>query len=271
MSIMDLRRLAHQYARIIGVRYPVAWDVKDGASPDWYYSFMARNPHLSLRTPETVSQNRAKSFNKENVDRFFNNLRAVLNETQYEPQRIWNMDECGLPTVPTKVVKVIAAKGKRRVGTSTSAERGTNVSMALSVSATGQSIPAFFLFPKKNMMGTYMTHAGQGAVGFANGCGWMTSNEFALYMEHFIKHSGARAGSPTLLILDNHTSHLSVRAIDMAIANDITMLSFPPHCTHRMQPLDVSVFGPLKTMYTTKLRTGKKPTSMWHLNCTTFH
>lgn len=80
-------------------------------------------------------------------------------------------------------------------------ERGTNVSMALSVSATGQSIPPFYLFPRLKMKETYMTHASQGSVGIANGCGWMTSNEFENYMEHFIKHTGARKGSPTLLLL----------------------------------------------------------------------
>ncbi|XP_055307689.1 uncharacterized protein LOC129571845 [Sitodiplosis mosellana] len=168
------------------------------------------------------------------------------------------MDECGFPTVSTKAIKVIARRGKKRVGTSTSAQRGSNVSMALSVSAVGQSIPPYFLFPRKNMKETYMTHAGQGAVGIANGCGWMTSDEFTKYMDHFITHSGARKGLPTLLLLDNHTAHLSIEAIDKAINHDITMLSFPPHCTHRMQPLDITVFGPMKTMYTTKHDDWKK-------------
>jgi hypothetical protein len=27
------------------------------------------------------------------------------------------------------------------------------------------------------------------------------------------------------------------------------MLSFPPHCTHMLQPLDKAIFGPLKTAY----------------------
>lgn len=209
---------------------------------------MRHHPNLSLRT-EQVSQNRTKSFNKENVDAFFNNLRSVLTKTQFEPRRIWNMDECGLPTVPTKTVKVVARKGRKRVGSSTLTERGTNVSMALFVSATDLSIPPFFLFPRKNMKEVYMTHASHGAIGIANGCGWMTSIEFTKYMDFFIKHTNANAGSPTLLLLNNHTSHLSIEVIDKALEHGITMLSFPPHCTHRMQLLDVTVFGPLKTMY----------------------
>lgn len=68
-------------------------------------------------------------------------------------------------------------------------------------------------------------------------------------MQHFIKHSGAFKSSPTLLLLDNHTSHLSIEAIDLAAENGITMLTFPPHCSQRMQPLDVGVFGPIKDFY----------------------
>ncbi|CAM4570494.1 unnamed protein product [Leuciscus chuanchicus] len=49
-----------------------------------------------------------------------------------------------------------------------------------------------------------------------------------------------------LLLLDNHHSHISVAAIDFCRAHGIVMLSFPPHCSHLLQPLDRSVFGPLK-------------------------
>lgn len=54
------------------------------------------------------------------------------------------------------------------------------------------------------------------------------------------------------MLLDNITSHLSIEVTDLAIENEIKMVSFPPHCSHRLQPLDVSVFGPLKTFYNTK-------------------
>lgn len=107
LSIEELRTLAYQYARVIKTKYPGSWDTNQKASKDWYYSFMNRHKNLSLRTPEQISQNRAKSFNKENVDAFFDNLHRVMN-TPGEPHRIWNMDECGFPTVPTKTVKTVS-------------------------------------------------------------------------------------------------------------------------------------------------------------------
>ena len=42
---------------------------------------------------------------------------------------------------------------------------------------------------------------------------------------------------------------MSLEVIDMARDNGLTIITFPPHCSHRLQPLDVSVYGPMKAFY----------------------
>lgn len=65
---------------------------------------------------------------------------------------------------------------------------------------------------------------------------------------HFsIKKAKCSATNPSLLILDNHDSYLSIEALDLAAASGIVMLSLPPYCTHKLQPNDKCVFGPFKT------------------------
>lgn len=44
----------------------------------------------------------------------------------------------------------------------------------------------------------------------------------------------------------------------MAIENGVTLLSFPPHCSHKLQPLDVSVYGPVKSYYKTQCNAWQK-------------
>ncbi|RUS83590.1 hypothetical protein EGW08_008644 [Elysia chlorotica] len=66
-------------------------------------------------------------------------------------------------------------------------------------------------------------------------------------MTVIIKYSKPSAESPVLLLLDNHVSHLYIPAIDLCKENHITLLSLPPHTSHKMQPLDRVVYGPLKT------------------------
>ena len=49
--------------------------------------------------------------------------------------------------------------------------------------------------------------------------------------------------------MDNHKSHLSLEVVEMARVNGLSIVTFPPHCSHRLQPLDVSFYGPLKSYY----------------------
>lgn len=244
--------MAYEYSVKYKIRHPKEWNDNGIAGRDWYEGFMKRHPQLSLRTPEQISIARAKAFNRENVDSFFANLSAVYESHHYRPDRVWNMDESGFPTVPTKVQKLLAEKGSKRVGQMSTQERGTNITVAVAVNAAGQKIPPFFLFKSINHQSRFMYLASKDSVSASNSSGWMQQKEFLLFMKHFIDRSHARKDSPTLLLLDNHTSHLSVQAIDLAIEHGITMLSFPPHCTHKMQPLDRGVFKVVKALYMEK-------------------
>lgn len=49
-------------------------------------------------------------------------------------------------------------------------------------------------------------------------------------------------------------SHKSLEAVEFCRKNGIVMICFPPHSTHRMQPLDVCVFGPLMKHYNEECR-----------------
>ena len=52
--------------------------------------------------------------------------------------------------------------------------------------------------------------------------------------------------APVILFFDGHHSHISIKLIEEARANKVHLICFPPHTTHILQPLDVSVFGPVK-------------------------
>lgn len=88
-----------------------------------------------------------------------------------------------------------------------------------------------------------------GTAGVAYQSGWMTTENFTIFMQHFIKSTKCSKERPVLLILDNHDTHISIETIDLAKDNGVTMLTLPPHCSHKMQPLDRSVYGPFKTFY----------------------
>ena len=51
------------------------------------------------------------------------------------------------------------------------------------------------------------------------------------------------------LLLDSNESHKSIEVILFARDEWVVMLTFPPHCTHRLQPLDQTFFRSLKAGY----------------------
>ncbi|XP_050506078.1 uncharacterized protein LOC126884227 [Diabrotica virgifera virgifera] len=245
LSVKEVRKFGYEYAQALKVKFPDSWNQNQIAGEDWFTAYLKRHRTLAIRTPEATSLARASSFNKENVGKFFSNLQTVLNRHRFEPFQIFNMDETGVTTVQ-KPNRVVARRGFKQVGRITSQERGTLVTMALSVSATGNSIPPFFIFPRVNFKEHFLTSGPPGAAGAANPSGWMTKEHFLLFSRHFVKHVGCSLDRPLLLLLDNHDSHLSIAALNYLKNNGVTVLSFPPHCSHKLQPLDRSVYGPFK-------------------------
>jgi hypothetical protein len=102
-----------------------------------------------------------------------------------------------------------------------SAERGSVVTMAQAVSASGNSIPPFFVFPRKKYRGYFIANGPEGSTGSASKSGWMTGDDLLLFMEHFIKHTRVIKDRPVLLLLDNHQPQTAVKVLDLAKKNGV--------------------------------------------------
>ncbi|BES98665.1 DDE [Nesidiocoris tenuis] len=212
---------------------------------------MKRNPSVSLRKPEGTSINRVSAFNREAIKVMFDNLESVMEKHEFPPSNIYNVDESGISTVQD-TVKILAPKGKKRVGSVTSWERGKNITVICAMSASGTFIPPMFVFPRKRMTPLLAKNGPLGAIYHCSDNGWSNENLFVIWLQHFVKCSNASKKNQVLLILDNHVSHVSLEAYDLCRQNGITMVSLPPHTSHRTQPLDVSFFAPLKAAFKRK-------------------
>ncbi|KJZ69849.1 hypothetical protein HIM_10749 [Hirsutella minnesotensis 3608] len=71
--------------------------------------------------------------------------------------------------------------------------------------------------------------------------------------DRFTKEKARNGRDYRLLITDGHSSHVNMDFLEWCDQHRIIVAVFPPHSTHRLQPLDVSLFGPLSTAYTNQL------------------
>ena len=250
LSKKCVRELAYKFAKANNKNVPPNWNKNKIAGEEWMRWFMKRhNNIISVRKPEATSLSRSTSFNENNVNKFFNNLEDVHHRFgPIPPERIWNTDETGLTTVQ-KPIKILAPKGEKQVGSVTSAERGQLVTLIAAVNAIGNHIPPMLIFPRVNFKDFMLSGAPPGTIGGANPSGWSTEALFLEFLKHFASHVKPSRDQRVLLLMDNHETHLSVEAVEYAYTEGIVMLTFPPHTSHKFQPLDLSVYGPLQTFY----------------------
>lgn len=219
------------------------------AGKKWYKLFMKRHPELSLRSPENTSLARARGFNHDAVKTFFDLYEKLLDKHKFDASRISNMDETAHTTVQ-KPSRVISSTGKKQVGCISSAERGQNTTGVYCNSADGTFIPPMLIYKRKRIPDDLTVGAPVGTSFQCTDSGWMDSPTFEKWVRHYIDKKHPTKEKPHLLLLDGCKSHTkNVPAIKLAKENGVIMLSLPPHCSHRIQPLDVSFFKSLKNYY----------------------
>ncbi|KAJ2965757.1 hypothetical protein NUW54_g14012 [Trametes sanguinea] len=128
------------------------------------------------------------------------------------------------------------------------------------VCADGSAIQPTFIFGGKDFNSDMFEGIHPDVCVAHSPSGW-TQNTICVewFKRSFIPQTNARRVSeaPILLILDGHRSHVTIEMINLAIENNIHIFLFPPHTTHRLQPLDVGVFNALQ--------------SAWHIHMNRFY
>ena len=145
--------------------------------------------------------------------------------------------------------RVIAPTGIKQTGYVTSEERGGLLTMCACVNAFGNSIPPIFVFPRVHFRKFTLKDTPIGSIGATHKSGWMAKEMFVTFMEHFVRYSIFSKEKPVVSLMDNHDTHVSIAAVDLRREKGIIILTLPPHCSHKLQILDRTVFTQLKRYY----------------------
>lgn len=253
LTKQDVLSLAYQLAEKNKIPHPFSAE-RGKAGVDWLKGFRKRNPDIALRSPESTSAARARAFNKPVVNKFFSIWKDTQEKQPIPPHRIFNVDETSLCTVPTKNTKVFAQSGRKQVARVTSAERGDTTTAVICCSAAGNFIPPMFIFRRLRMKLELMDGAPPGSAYACNASGWMKLEVFDQWFDHFLAHVKPSEDDPAVLFLDGHLSHTkNLSVVLKARENHVKIICLPPHCTHKLQPLDVGVMYPLSVYHNQEL------------------
>lgn len=121
-----------------------------------------------------------------------------------------------------------------------------NTTVLLGASASGKKAPPLIIFKGKNVWDTWTSpDAYPGTAYAASNNGWMETQIFETYFKKTFLPL-VKDQRPLLLIYDGHSTHVGLNIIEEARKENITILKLPPHSSHILQPLDISVMKSFK-------------------------
>jgi hypothetical protein len=216
---------------------------------NWPQAFRRRHPQLKSRNNRPMPWERHDNNIYDKVH-WFDVIKEELCRPDVRPENCYNMDETGIMLSMLGSVKVLVGKDDGRDYRGTGTKR-TMVTAIECVSASGEYLNPMIIWPASTHRSNWTTYS---TPGWFYGLSETGYNDSFLSLEWikrvFDPQTKARAkGKPRILICDGFGTHETLGIIEFCLENNIILCRLPSHTSHKTQPCDVSVFGPLKTAY----------------------
>jgi hypothetical protein len=261
---------------------------RKGPSKKWWRRFLRRHQdRLRLKRGSPLSYVRAMAA----TPRAFKSVSELLRGRMDIPENIVMMDESAVPSKCGWERRVLGTPGSSPASIPAGAIDQRHMTLVGACTAAGQMLPSVYICAGKHIMEvrmrarcratvpcmpvrTMLDHRRRRCAG-RRPKSWETDklkhgSKFAisehggmtrqLFNDLLTGHIGpwllkhGRPG-PKVILIDGDGSHEpQLQTIQWLIDSDIHLFRLPAHLTHRLCPLDVSVFGPLKAYYRRLLR-----------------
>jgi hypothetical protein len=223
------------------------------AGVNWVTNFIKRHDELKTCYARRYNYRRAKCDNPQIIKEWFDRVQITIMQYGIATEDIYNFDETGFAMGLVATTQVVTRADMYQKGLFVQPGNREWVTSIECINSTGWSLPPCIIFKGKvHIEGWYqepsLPHDWRIEV---SPNGW-TSDEIGLrwLKKLFIPATtGRTVGKYRLLILDGHGSHLTPQFDKICSKNDIIPICMPAHSSHRLQPLDVSCFKPLKDAY----------------------
>ncbi|SPO30985.1 related to transposase [Ustilago trichophora] len=216
----------------------------------WLQAFLLRHPTIRSHWSRCLDNARLSGATETVIKEWFNRLADIMREYNVASTNIYNMDETGFMFGQAGSERIIVPSGKPAARYK--AQPGTRESATIieCIGSGGQVLsPLVITKGRVHTVGEQRRMEGvPNSWRFAKTDNGWTSHALGLEWLETIFEPETRPSTPStwrLLIIDGHKSHTSAPFLDLCWNRNIIPFLLPAHATHVMQPLDVSIFGPL--------------------------
>ena len=277
-----------QIARHMGRKFGIPSTLFNGGEK-WLRAFMKRNHELSLRIVKTTSRGRLIMFNPITIAQWQALYSGIYG--QYKPEAILNKDDMGINVetissntrvsllvasacISTKpmslspsslvfnifrnpVLQVLAKRGADNVRMQQT-QKGGHISVTMCGPARGPMLPSVITFAgtslrKSKIPGTENTYQ------IFSPNGWAGRETHLLHLDLIKEYMDKEGLDKVLLLCDNSSLNANPEFVDRCRTYRIRVMTLPPQCTGKIQPLDVNYFGGLKNCIRRLARDDRNP------------
>ncbi|KAJ8936736.1 hypothetical protein NQ314_012183 [Rhamnusium bicolor] len=152
--------------------------------------------------------------------------------------------------------KVLAPKGWKKLCNIKKGNEKENITVLICFTASGKICPPLVVFPYIKPPRAVVENIPKTWVLGRSDSGWMKSEVFYEYIVKELNKwlSDNNIKRPVLLFIDGHKSHMTLALSEACEKNQIILYSLPPNTTHKLQPVDIIVFRPLKVEWKNTIR-----------------
>ena len=244
VRVKYIRSIAFSLAR----QRPVADRPSKPPNKNWPQSFYKRHPELRASKNGALDWNRYDIYDK--VVHWFEVIGKVLRDPAVLQENVYNMDETGIMLSKLNSVKVLVGRDNKR-GYRGARIKRTTVTAIECVSAVGRYLKPMIIWPASTHRANWVTHPTPGWHYAYSDSGYTDSYISLQWLKLvFDPQTKDRANQkPRVLICDGFGTHETLESLEFCFENNIILCRLPSHTSHKLQPCDISVFGPLKAAY----------------------
>ena len=220
----------------------------------WVLGFLRRHPVLELKKCVILDTLRTKACTVSNLTDFYKYYTELEEKYKFQHSLIFNLDETSINFSQKYHVKSICRKnGINPVAIHP--DRMQSSTLVLCIPIVGEALQSTLLWPQRKIPEEFRDFCVK-RIRVVCGSSWQTRQTFEQMMTQYylpeMVHRRELLGlqnTPILLVLDGHSSRLSLPVIRLCKQLKVMVLILPSHTSSFTQPLDRGPNGVLKQVY----------------------
>lgn len=217
---------------------------------NWARSFEKRHPTLKARRVRALDWKRHPNKIFDKMTDWFEKIEKVLQDPAVKRWNVYNWDETGIMLSMLGSAKVLISRDDTRNHRGARVER-TTVTAVECISADGRYLDPMIIWPASTHRARWTTFPTPGWHYAHSDSGYTDSHISLEWLKRVFdpQTRDLAQQNPRVLISDGLGSHETVGMLEFCFENNIILCRIPSHTSHKLQPCDVAVFGPLKAAY----------------------